>query len=165
MSWLQFWRLASGDYNSQSSFFTKTVFPAPDASGIMTSGAVGKANRAVQVDDWYTERLTGFFVPPYNATYTFYLGGDDRSDLSLSTDANASNLAVIAGISSYNEWGFPFFRQAAQVAAPRNLTGGKPYYFRIRHAEGNGQDWVRGAVRITNAPAAGIANYSVCGNA
>ena len=40
--------------------------------------------------------MTGLFVAPYTATYTFYVWGDDFVSLSLSTDDRPANLAVVA---------------------------------------------------------------------
>lgn len=52
----------------------------PPITSIITEGAVGNASRTSGYNlYYYAERMTGFFVPPYNATYTFYLGGDDYS--------------------------------------------------------------------------------------
>ncbi len=105
--------------------------------------------------DWYAERLTGFFVPPYDATYTFYLAGDDWADVALSSSESTAGLATIATLPSWAPFGFPFYRHASQISSPIPLLGGRRYAFRVRHTEGTGADWVRVAVRITGAPSNG----------
>lgn len=152
----QLWNMGASN-SLMTTFFTTAAANAPPAqSGIITSGAVGVAGRtSISNLVWYAESLTGFIVPPYNATYTFYLGGDDWQELALSKDASPAGLAVIASMYSYNVFSNPYWLSSSQISSPRNLTGGKPYYFRVRHTQGNGLDWVRVAVRITGAPAAG----------
>ena len=122
----------------------------------MTWGAVGYSNRAQSFADSYVERLTGYFVPPYNATYTFYAAGDDWNDFSLSTNASASGLQVVSLVTGFSPFNYPWWGTASQISAARNLTGGQRYYFRMRHMEGGGLDWMRVAVRISNFPDSGV---------
>jgi hypothetical protein len=127
--------------------------PAPLKTAIVTEGAVGLAGRSSAVDNDYTERLEGLFIPPYNATYQFYIGGDDWCDLRLSNDSNPANLTRISLVSSYNEFSTPFWQFASQRSPELALVAGEPYYIRISHEEsGKGLDWVRVALRIINPP-------------
>ena len=152
----QSWALQPNNNGQLASFFSPASLPAPSTSFIMTEGALGQATRGSSYMDWYAERLSGYFVPPYNATYTFYLAGDDWVDLALSQSESAAGLTVIASNPSWNDMAFPFYRSTSQISTPFPLIGGKRYFMRARHTEGNGVDWLRVAVRITDAPAAGM---------
>jgi hypothetical protein len=152
---LQTWELPSTSNGILTSFFTSSALPAPTSTSIMTQGALGRSTRSASSADWYAERLTGFFVPPYNATYTFYIAGDDWMDLALSPSSNASDAVVIASSTTWNEFAFPYHRASSQISAPVSLLGGQRYYMRVRHTEGGGLDWLRVAVRISGAPSSG----------
>ena len=52
------------------------------------------------VGDTFSQKLTGFFIPPYTANYSFYIAGDDNCDLSLSTDEYEANSTVLASVVS-----------------------------------------------------------------
>ena len=114
----------------------------------------------------YLQDLTGYFVPPVDGNYTFYLRGDDVVTMYLSTDASPARLRLIAQCS----WAIPdtdnfasfFFNGPnnnygqgtfGQISAPIALQAGVPYFTRFFHEQGNGLDFFDTAVRIsTNAP-------------
>jgi endoglucanase len=100
----------------------------------------------------YTERLEGLFIPPYNATYQFYIGGDDWCDLWLSNDSSPANAVRIAMPSGHNLFSTPFWQFPSQRSPELALVAGEPYYIRISHEEYTGFDWVRVALRIINPP-------------
>jgi len=54
-----------------------------------------------------TRRVTGYFIPWVNGSYTFYVAADDDTDVFLSTDASPANKALICQEpqwSGYNNW-------------------------------------------------------------
>ena len=73
-----------------------------DKSGIITSFESG-SNFA----DNYANKISGYFIPPTDGKYVFFIAGDDDSDLFLSTYETPSNKKLIAqevawsGIRSY----------------------------------------------------------------
>ncbi len=52
--------------------------------------------------DTFSQKVVGFFVPPYTTNYTFYVAGDDGVDISLSTTELEANCSVIAYHNSWN---------------------------------------------------------------
>lgn len=56
--------------------------------------------RRCLVGETFSQKLTGFFIPPYTANYSFYIAGDDNCDLSLSTDEYEANSTVLASVVS-----------------------------------------------------------------
>jgi hypothetical protein len=141
--------------------FNVTGFPAtPSQRGHSAGGAVGLGPRFTLFPAInYVERLTAFFVPPYNANYTFYITSDDASDLFLSTDFSEANARLVAQETSFNTLDNSFWRDPSiQRSAPIPLLAGRKYWFRIRHIQGIGPGFVRAAVRVAAAhvPAAGV---------
>ncbi len=76
------------------------------------TGGVGKATKvefwdtfqsAAQVDDNYTRRVSGAFIPPTDGNYVFYISADDDADLFLSTDDTVANKKLIAAEPTWND--------------------------------------------------------------
>ena len=68
------------------------------------------------VADNYFARVFGFFVPPSNGNYVFFVSGDDQVNLYLSTDADPANKKLIAqegGWSNQYQWTTPGSGDAA----------------------------------------------------
>jgi hypothetical protein len=88
--------------------------------------------------------------------YTFFIAGDDISELLLSTDSTTMNAQVIAyeasATSSFQE------PPAASTSSPITLVGGTPYFIQALHAEKTGGDYVRVAWRLStdSTPAANL---------
>lgn len=91
--------------------------------------------------DWadnYGTRIRGYIHPPVTGSYTFWVAGDDYTNLYLSTDdspANASLIAYVEGWTNSQEW-TKYTSQTATV----NLAGGQRYYVEVLHKEGSGGD-------------------------
>lgn len=119
----------------------------------------------VQNQYYYLQELTGFFVPPVDGNYTFYIRGDDGTAFLLSTDSSPARLRLVAQSTTYQPdatfgsffftspssgWGLGF---AGQVSAPIPLRAGTPYFSRALHVQGGGGGYFDMAVRIsTKAP-------------
>jgi len=89
--------------------------------------------------DNYGTRIRGYIVPPATGSYTFYIAGDDSSELWLSTGAspaNKSRIAYVSGWTNSREW----TKYASQQSDAKSLTAGQKYYFEILHKEGGGGD-------------------------
>jgi hypothetical protein len=57
--------------------------------------------------DYASRRVTGWFIPWTDGNYTFYVSGDDDTDLFLSSDATPNNKTIICqepSWSGYNSW-------------------------------------------------------------
>ena len=121
------------DLTSSSSFPND-----PDSLSQLTSINVGSHG------DSYGSVIRGYVIPPTTGSYTFWVAGDDRADMRLSSNASPANAAVIAtltGAVGSNDW----TGQPNQQSAPVTLTAGQPYYLEIRHKEGTGGDHISAA--------------------
>jgi IPT/TIG domain/PA14 domain len=98
-----------------------------------------------EVSTSYVEELTGFFVPPVSAVYSFYLRGDDAVTLELSTDSNPSNLKTLANMGSPSNY---FALNSNQISSNVSLVAGTPYYMRVRHSQISGSDFFDVGIRI-----------------
>jgi hypothetical protein len=87
----------------------------------------------------YGGRLSGWIVPPETAEYHFFIRSDDNSQLSLSTDADPANAAIIASEASccgpFEEPGAP------ETSAAILLNAGQRYYIEAIWKEGSGGDY------------------------
>ena len=105
----------------------------------------------------YGSSITGLLTPTEGGDYDFFLRSDDGSQLWLSTDATAANLAMIAEeagcCAAFLEPG-----AAQTTAAPITLVANKSYYFEILQKEGGGGDYSQVAWRKTTdtTPAAAL---------
>ncbi len=109
--------------------------------------------------DDYGDRIRGYVIPSTTGAYTFYVAGDDNTELYLSTNDNPANktrIAFMSGWSNPREWN----RETSQQSAVINLVAGQRYYVEILHKEGGGGDNV--AVGWTGP---GIATITVIGGA
>jgi hypothetical protein len=93
------------------------------------------------IADTYSDRISGFVVPPVTGSYTFWLASDDNGQLRLSTDENPANvtqIASVAGSTGVEAWD----TNASQKSTARTLIAGKRYYIEVIHREGTGNDHV-----------------------
>lgn len=128
----------------------------------------------------YSERLSGWFVPPSTGNYVFFVNGDDDVDLFLSTDANPSNVRLIAQEQSWSnprEWldaqggaatnsvdtpnPAVFMKRSDQwtnsagtapYASGISLTAGTEYYIEAVHHQGGGGENVGVLAKLTTDP-------------
>jgi hypothetical protein len=105
----------------------------------------------------YVNRVSGFFTPPTNGTYVFFVNADDTADLFLSTNSNPGSKVLIA---QETVWSNPFqwtagsdatlkrsdqFTLDGGVTYPGNpgyggmpLTGGQMYWLEGVHSDTGG---------------------------
>ena len=124
----------------------------------------------------YGNKLSGWFTPPEDADYVFFVSGDDNIELYLSTDADPANKVIIAAEPQWNnsrDWLVtdrrPGTEQRSDVYAGTGWSTGAPavisllkssvYYFEAVHQEGGGGDSVSVTFKLANEddPANGTA--------
>jgi len=106
----------------------------PTGSGQLTS-LEGPTNWA----DNYGTRIRGYIYPSATGSYTFWVAGDDNTELYLSTNetpANASRIAYVSGWTNSREWN----KYSTQQSVTINLTAGQKYYIEVLQKEGSGGD-------------------------
>ncbi|MGB1259036.1 MAG: cadherin domain-containing protein [Akkermansiaceae bacterium] len=123
--------------NSISNLTGSANYPdSPSSSSIWTSVDSGQ-----NVGDSLGHRVYGVIVPPTTGDYTFWIASDDHSQLSISSDNDPSNLAVVANVSGwtgYQNWD----QSGSQKSSVLQLEAGKAYAVEILHKEGGGGDHV-----------------------
>jgi len=92
--------------------------------------------------DWaddYGTRLSAWLLPPESGEYTFWIAGDDQSELWLSPDANPAHVSLIAEVAGWTaprEW----TKETGQKSNPIVLQAGQKYYIEALGKEGDGGD-------------------------
>ena len=89
--------------------------------------------------DNYGIRASGYVSPPVSGDYTFWISGDDESQLWLSTDEDPANIEQIANVAAWTnsrEW----TKEANQKSNPITLQAGQRYYIEALMKEGTGGD-------------------------
>ena len=96
-------------------YVKREVFPDQTRDAVV-NGTAGTATSVSYVPEFfvdppdsdnYTDRLSGYFVPPETGYYVFFVAADDDTDVFLSTDENPANKRLIAqegGYSSARNW-------------------------------------------------------------
>lgn len=105
----------------------------------------------------YGNRLSGWFRPPTDGDYVFYVSGDDNIELYLSTDSDPANKKLIAREPSWNNARQWTVLDRRNTTTPENrsdtflgtqwddgptisLSASIVYYFEAIHQEGGGGD-------------------------
>ena len=112
------------------------VFSAPAKSGFIYE----LRDRAFQGENFGT-RFRGFLCPPYTGNYTFWIAGDDGSELWLSTDNKPSGKKKVAWFSGATAC-LDFNTYSTQKSIPIPLIAGQKYYIEALHKEGGGADFM-----------------------
>jgi hypothetical protein len=88
--------------------------------------------------DSYGSRIRGYICPPQSGNYTFWIAGDDATELWLSTSDQASTKTKIAYSLSWTH-----FRDWNQFATQKSvavyLQAGTKYYIEALHKRGTGE--------------------------
>lgn len=103
----------------------------------------------LDVADNYGSRIRGYICAPATGNYTFWISGDDNSELWLSTNDNPTSKVKIAFVSdwtNYREWN----KYPSQKSASISLIEGGKYYFEVLHKEGGGGDNVSVGWQLPN---------------
>jgi cytochrome c553 len=130
----QRWENISGDrtYNLTSS----SNYPNfPDVEYTVT----GLIEVGENTGESYGSKFSGLLCVPETGDYTFWVSGDDYTEIYLSTDIYPSNAEMIAstqGWTNFRQWALRSSQESASILLNKN----KKYYFYVLHKEGNGGD-------------------------
>jgi len=89
--------------------------------------------------DNYGALARGYIVPSVSGEYTFFVSGDDQTQLWLSTDSGEENLSLIASVTGYTTPN-RYNKYSSQTSPIQSLSRGNRYYFELRFKEGRGDD-------------------------
>ncbi len=92
-------------------------------------------------EDDYGQYIRGFVVPPSTGDYTFWIAGDDTSELWLSPDTSPAGVVRVARIANWSgedEW----TKSPQQKSAAIPMVAGRAYFFEIFQREFGGGDHV-----------------------
>ena len=92
--------------------------------------------------DNYGTRLRGYILAPVTGSYTFWIAGDNTSELWLSTDDNPIDKVKIASVPDWTnsrEWN-KYPTQKSAPSPPITLTAGQRYYVEALQKEDGGGD-------------------------
>jgi hypothetical protein len=119
--------------------------------------------------DQYGVRVTGWFVPPQNGQYVFFLASDDQGEFWLSTDASSTFPNLIAEEPEWNTFRNWAGTERRDANAPENrsdtlawtmwptghtiaLTAGQRYFFEALMKEGTGGDHLSVTYKLAGEP-------------
>ena len=107
----------------------------PDISSYInvSSNAPTSPNR-----EQYGGRMIGWVVPPVDGTYTFYIRGDDGTELRFSPSADPAARTTVAAVAAANQ-----AFTAAGASSAQNLVGGQLYFIEALWKEGTGGDYMQ----------------------
>jgi len=118
-----------------SSLTSNTNYPNNPTARDQITSLEGPTNEA----DNYGSRIRGYIYPPASGSYTFWVAGDDNTDLYLSTSdnpASASRIAYVNDWTNSRQWN----KFSSQQSAAINLVAGQKYYIEVLHKEASGGD-------------------------
>jgi hypothetical protein len=96
--------------------------------------------------DYWGARLQAWLTPPATGDYTFWTASDDDSQVWLSTDDTAANVALICSVTGwggYQDWtGTTGSMGTNFKSAPVTLEAGKRYYIETLFTDGTGGGFV-----------------------
>ena len=87
----------------------------------------------------FNSRYRGYFVPPYDGLYTFYIRSDDNSRLFFSPNSSVEHAEIIADAPFYTweRWNF----YDSQKSVPLELKSGQAYYLEALHYQNQHGGW------------------------
>lgn len=112
---------------------------SPTSTQTISSGLL---ESPINIDDNFGARLSALVCAPQDGDYTFWLTGDDGSELYVSSDtspANTSLAAEVVGWTNVGEW----TKYPSQQSSPITLSAGQYYYVEGNYKEGAGGDHVQ----------------------
>lgn len=95
----------------------------------------------INAGDNYGSRIRAYIFPPSSGNYVFWISGNDRTELWLSTDENPANKKKIAYTDGYTYVG-EWTRYPSQQSVPIALAANQKYYIEALHKELEGRDHV-----------------------
>ncbi|MHC4113218.1 MAG: M12 family metallo-peptidase, partial [Planctomycetota bacterium] len=123
--------------------------PYPDSPNIREE--INRLEGPVNWSDNYGTRIHGFLTPAETGSYTFWIASDDYSELWLSSNSDSTNQikkAEVIGHTKPRQWD----KYSGQQSSPVTLTASQPYYIKMLHKEGSGDDNLAVAWQGPNTP-------------
>ncbi|XP_072177767.1 fibrocystin-L-like [Diadema setosum] len=111
--------------------FSNTSDPNYQYEGIIPHA--GTTEQPEAGPERFASRLTGYFVPPHDGDYTFYVRGDDYVQFWLSNSSSPDDVKRLASIRSYKNNYFPSENHPNQMSETITLQGGDRYYLEAYH--------------------------------
>jgi len=90
------------------------------------------------------QRMRGWVYPPVSGEYTFWVSGDDETQLFLSTDESVANATMIARVPGWTP-SLQWTKYTEQKSVKITLEAGRPYYIEGIMKEGGGGDSIAAA--------------------
>ena len=87
----------------------------------------------------FNSRYRGYFVPPRDGLYTFYIRSNDNSRLFLSPNISAEHAEIIADAPGYTRERWDWYD--SQKSVPLELKSGQAYYLEALHYQNSGGSW------------------------
>ena len=87
----------------------------------------------------FNSRYRGYFIPPYDGLYTFYIRSDENSRLFLSPNNSVEYAKVIAESPYYSRERWDYYE--SQKSVPLELKSGQAYYIEVLHHQTAGGGW------------------------
>ena len=81
--------------------------------------------------------IKGVFIAPVSGPYQFWVAGDNRADLYLSTDENPENLPDSPNATVTSKTAIETYDESEQASLPQALIAGRAYYFEARVKQGD----------------------------
>ena len=128
----QVWNGIAG--GSVSALTSSPAFYQAPSSSVLTNSYY------TSLGDNYGARTRGYITPTVSGIYTFWISGDDETQLFLSPTSSKWASRKIAGYSlntGLNSWDVSY----SQRSAARYLKAGEPYFVEMLHKEGAGSDF------------------------
>lgn len=131
--WIYYWDgidgVAVDDLRSASGF--------PDSPDDLNT--INQLSQLANRGDSYGVLVPGYLIPPATGQYTFYVAGDDETELWLSTSNQPSDKRLIASVPGWTG-SSEFNKYSAQRSVSIDLEAGKRYYFELLFKEAGGDD-------------------------
>ncbi|XP_066271366.1 fibrocystin-L-like [Branchiostoma lanceolatum] len=97
--------------------------------------------------NYFVARASGYFVPPEDNLYQFYIKADDHAVMWMSQDANKNNKAEVARCPGYtSDW----YQYNAQRTEKMSLKKGESYYMEVAFIENTGSGFFGVAMHVSN---------------
>ena len=127
-------------YDNVQGFHLSDLFASPNYPNNPTvTQELTEFKIPTRAGDQYGARVSGFLCAPETGLYTFWIAGDDRAELKLSTDDNPLNATIVAFndiFTGEREWN----KRATQKSVEIQLRQGDRYYIEAVMKEGTGGD-------------------------
>jgi hypothetical protein len=137
--------------------FVREIWTGISGTSVSAIPVNSTPNRTVELTSFSTQnyfgndygsRIRGYVCAPATGIYTFWISGDDTSELWLSNSDDPTGkqrIAYVSGNTAINQWD----KYSTQVSTGTiNLVQGQRYYIEVLHKEANGADHVEVGWRL-----------------